>query len=80
MKKIFDCITFFDENFMSNLRFEILNKSVDYFVICESRFDHKNRKKKLNFKLHSSNPPPLPKGGGWQFSKISRRGGMAIFF
>ena len=30
--KIYDCITFFDENFLTNLRFEILNDVVDYFV------------------------------------------------
>ena len=36
MNKIFDCITFFNENFITNLRFEILNEKVDYFVICES--------------------------------------------
>ena len=29
MNKIFDCITFFNENFMTNLRFEILNKYLD---------------------------------------------------
>ena len=49
--KIFDCITFFRENFITNLRFEILNDCVDYFVICESHFDHRGKKKKLNFKL-----------------------------
>ena len=49
--KIFDCITFFRENFITNIRFEILNNYVDYFVICESRFDHNGKKKKLNFKL-----------------------------
>ena len=49
--KIFDCITFFRENFITNIRFEILNKQVDYFVICESKFDHNAKKKKLNFKL-----------------------------
>ena len=32
--KIFDCITFFDENFLVNSRFEILKDVVDYFVIC----------------------------------------------
>ena len=51
MAKIFDCITFFQENFITNLRFEILDKSVDYFVVCESIYDHRGRKKKLNFKL-----------------------------
>ena len=34
--KIFDCITFFKENFITNIRFEILKNVVDYFVICES--------------------------------------------
>ena len=51
MNKIFDCITFFRENFITNLRFEILNEVVDYFVICESIYDHKGNRKKLNFKL-----------------------------
>ena len=45
--KIFDCITFFRENFITNVRFEILNKNVDYFVICESKFDHNGKKKDL---------------------------------
>lgn len=49
--KIFDCITFFRENFITNLRFEILNDAVDYFVVCESKYDHKNNKKSLNFQL-----------------------------
>ena len=51
MNKIFDCITFFNENFITNLRFEILHKQVDYFIICESNYDHRGNKKKLNFKL-----------------------------
>ena len=50
-KKIYDCITFFDENLLANLRFEVLNEVVDYFVVCESKYDHKNRKKKVNFNL-----------------------------
>ena len=53
--KIFDCITFFRENFITNIRFEILKDCVDYFVICESKFDHKGNKKKLNFKLLNKN-------------------------
>ena len=47
--KILDCITFFDNNFMFELRYNVLKDYVDYFVICESRFDHKNNPKKLNF-------------------------------
>ena len=49
--KIFDCITFFDENLLVNARFEILDGVVDHFIICESAFDHKGRKKNINFKL-----------------------------
>ena len=49
--KTFDCITFFNENFITNIRFEILKDVVDYFVVCESIYDHKGQKKKLNFKL-----------------------------
>ena len=50
-RKIFDCITFYDENLLVNSRFEILDKVVDYFVIAESNYDHKGNKKKINFKL-----------------------------
>ena len=42
--KIFDTITFFRENFITNLRFEILDDVVDFFVVCESNFDHKGKK------------------------------------
>ena len=47
--KIFDCITFFDNNFMFDLRYNILKNYVDCFVICESKFDHRGNKKKINF-------------------------------
>ena len=48
---IFDCVTFFRENYITNLRFEILNDVVNYFVVCESQFDHLGKKKSFNFKL-----------------------------
>ena len=47
--KIFDCITFFDNNFMFEIRYNILSQYVDYFVICESKFDHRGNKKEKNF-------------------------------
>ena len=47
--KIFDCITFFDNNYMFDLRYNILNKYVDYFVVCESIFDHRGNPKNKNF-------------------------------
>ena len=50
--KIIDCITFFDNNFMFDLRYNVLEEFVDNFVICESEFDHQGRKKKIHFKMN----------------------------
>ena len=47
--KIIDCITFFDNTFMFDFRFNILKDYVDMFVICESKYNNKNNIKKLNF-------------------------------
>ena len=58
--KIFDCITFFDNNYMFNLRYNILKDHVDCFVICESKFDHRGNPKNLNFIKHEE----------YDFSKI----------
>ena len=48
-KKIFDCVTFFQENLQMELRFNILNDVVDKFVVCESVYDHRGKEKKINF-------------------------------
>jgi beta-1,4-mannosyl-glycoprotein beta-1,4-N-acetylglucosaminyltransferase len=82
-KKIFDCITFFDNNFMFELRYNILKHVVDFFIICESRFDHKGREKKINFikkKEYDLNKvkhfileEPFPKNNDpWQNQAIQR--------
>ena len=47
--KIFDCFMYFDEEILLDLRMNILDKHVDYFVIVESTFTHKGEKRKLNF-------------------------------
>ena len=47
--KIIDCVTFFDNTLMFELRFNILKDVIDFFVVCESKYDHRNNKKKLNF-------------------------------
>ena len=52
MRKIIDCITFFNENFIFDFRFQVIKDYVDYFVICESRYDHKGKPKKLNFNIN----------------------------
>ena len=46
--RIIDCITFFDNNFMFDFRYNVLKDFVDFFVICESKYDHRN-KEKSNF-------------------------------
>ena len=47
--KLVDCITFFDNNFMFELRYNILKKYIDYFIICESKYNHKGIEKRKNF-------------------------------
>jgi len=49
--KIFDCITYYDEEILFDLRCNILNKIVDYFVVVEAKFTHTGKKKKLNFDI-----------------------------
>ncbi len=59
MGKIIDCVTFFDNNFMFDFRYNEINKFVDKFIICESLYDHKNNPKKINFdpqKKYANNP------------------------
>ena len=47
--KIYDCVTFFNENYIFDLRYNILKDHVDQFIICESRYDHKGNQKPINF-------------------------------
>jgi len=49
--KVYDCFMFFDENLVLELRLNLLDKYVDYFVIVESKFNHKGEAKKLNFDI-----------------------------
>ena len=46
---IFDCFQYFNEDHMVDLRMNILNAHVDYFVISESTKTHQGNEKKLNF-------------------------------
>jgi len=43
--KIYDCFIFFNENLLTEIRLNILNKFVDHFVICESYYDHRGNVK-----------------------------------
>ena len=49
--KIFDCFMYFDEEIVLDLRLNVLDKYVDYFVIVESVFTHKGDKRTLKFDL-----------------------------
>ena len=49
MSKIIDTVTFFNENFIYDLRYNVIKDYVDYLVVCESKFDHKGNPKKLRF-------------------------------
>ena len=53
MTKVIDCITYFNEDFMLDLRFNILNDYVDYFVIVEATRTHQNQEKKLRFDINN---------------------------
>ena len=50
--KIYDCFMYFDEELILDLRLNILDKYVDYFVIVESVFTHKGDKRNLNFNIN----------------------------
>ena len=44
--KIFDCFQYFNEEHIADLRFNILNDFVDFFVIVESTLNHQGETKK----------------------------------
>lgn len=50
---VYDCVTYFDENLILDLRFNILDKYVDKFIIVESNIDHAGNEKKLNFNIEN---------------------------
>lgn len=76
-----DCITFFQENFMFDIRFNILKDCVDKFIVCESKYDHLGRPKKLNFNLKKFNNKKIiyvvyenkfPNNNPWKNQAIQR--------
>ena len=50
--KIIDCTTYYSEDLMLDIRFNILNEFVDKFIIVESKFSHSGQPKKLNFDIN----------------------------
>ena len=51
--KIFDCTTYFSEDMLMDLRFNILDKYVHKFIVVESVYSHSGEKKKLNFDINN---------------------------
>ncbi len=49
--KIFDCFMFYDEELLLDIRLNILNKFVNYFVVVESKFFHNGKARKLKFDI-----------------------------
>ena len=47
--KIIDSTTYFEEDLMMDLRFNVLDPYVDEFIICEACFSHSGKEKKINF-------------------------------
>ena len=49
--RIFDCTLFYDEDMILEIRLKMLDRYVDKFVICESKYTHSGAEKKLNFDI-----------------------------
>jgi beta-1,4-mannosyl-glycoprotein beta-1,4-N-acetylglucosaminyltransferase len=52
MTKIYDCFSYWDEDLLLDLRLNILNNYVDYFVIVEGNKTWQNNPKKLRFDIN----------------------------
>ena len=51
--KIYDCFSYWDEDLLLDLRLNLLNKYVDYFVIIKGNKTWQNKPKKLKFSLEN---------------------------
>ena len=47
--RVFDCTTYYEEDLMMDLRFNVLNDYVDKFVVSEATFSHSGNQKKIKF-------------------------------
>ena len=51
--QIFDCFMYYNEDVILDLRLNYLNQFVDKFIIIESTFNHRGKKKELNFNINN---------------------------
>ena len=49
--KIYDCFMYYDEDLLLDLRLNILDNYIDFFVIVESEFYHNGKKRNLKFQI-----------------------------
>ncbi len=49
---ILDCVTYFDEDVVLDLRLNILDDFVNKFIITEGEYDHRGNKRRLNFDIN----------------------------
>ena len=50
--KIYDCFMYFDEDLLTDVRLNVLNKYITKFIIVEAKYTHNGDKKKLNFNIN----------------------------
>ena len=49
--KIFDCFMFYDEDLLLDLRLNILDQFIDFFVIVECKYFHNGKERQLKFDI-----------------------------
>ena len=49
--RIIDCFMYYDEDLVLDIRLNVLDKYVSYFVICEANFNHNGTKRDLKFDI-----------------------------
>ena len=50
--RIIDCLMYYDEDLILDMRLNILDKFVAYFVICEANFNHNGTKREFRFDIN----------------------------
>ena len=50
--RIIDCFMYYDEDMMLDIRLNILDKFVAYFIICEANFSHNGTKREFKFDIN----------------------------
>ena len=50
--RVFDCFPFFNELDVLDMRLNILNDQVDYFVLVDSKRSHQKKPKQFDYKIN----------------------------